>query len=147
MEAMRESFKTMMSPFMRELDQRIRNQGTVEEILKNDGFLRELNAYENNPQSLGISSRDELKPGRSNPDANNDYKDLKKELLEEPAKAIAKNAEVFRRKFEMQKQEIVDEVEKVVIRESDRIIQSVMAGPHEKILDRVSCPRVHISVY
>ena len=38
----------------------------------------------------------------------------------------------------MQKKEIVDEVERVVIRESDRIIKSVMAGPHEKILDTVS---------
>ena len=143
MEAMHESFKTMLTPLMKQLQNRIRKEG-MDEILRSDSLLRELNGLESNTDPFLVKTKDEqLKAVRSNPDANSDFKDLKKELQEDPAITIEKNLEVFKRKFEMQKKEIVEEIDKLVVRESDRVIQSVLAGPHEKILDRVSCCYTH----
>lgn len=132
---MRESFKTMLTPIMKELDARIRQEG-VSEVLKNDSLLRELNSLESKPNSL---SSDGPSGGHGHTDSSTEYKDLQKELQEDPKTAIEKNLNIFTRKFEMQKKEIVEEINKLVVRESDRVIESVLAGPHEKILDRVCC--------
>ncbi|KAI0043931.1 hypothetical protein FA95DRAFT_1627537, partial [Auriscalpium vulgare] len=50
--------------------------------------------------------------------------------------AVAKNMAVFSRKFEIQKRQIVDEIALVVRRETDRIIQEVKTGAHDRILDK-----------
>lgn len=145
---MRESFKTMLTPIMKELDARIRQEG-VSKVLKNGGLLRELNSLESKPNPLSSNSSDEPY-GHGHTDSNTEYKDLWKELQESPKTAIERNFDIFKRKFEMQKKEIVEEIDKLVVRESDRVIESVLAGPHEKILDRVCCslrrPRLALTV-
>lgn len=62
--------------------------------------------------------------------------DLKKEL-KDPEEAAAVNLPSFNRKLEILQRQIVDETEKIVVRESDRIIESVIAGPHDRLLDKV----------
>lgn len=47
------------------------------------------------------------------------------------------NETTFNQKFEAQRLQI-EEVKTVVRRESDRIIEAVLAGPHEKIVDKAS---------
>ena len=74
------------------------------------------------------------KPSDANPNAD----DLRKDIFEDPDAATEKNRIVFFRKFEVQKRQIIDELTLVVTRESDRVIQVVKGGPHERILDRVS---------
>ena len=66
-----------------------------------------------------------------------DVDDLKNDIFEEPSAAVEKNREVFFRKFEVQKNQIIDELNLVVKRESDRVIEAVKGGPHERIRDRV----------
>ncbi|EIW54518.1 uncharacterized protein TRAVEDRAFT_74546 [Trametes versicolor FP-101664 SS1] len=60
---------------------------------------------------------------------------LMQDLADEPAVAIRKNLVWFARKFAIQQREIVLEMTAVVVHEGDRVISSVLAGPHERIID------------
>ncbi|KAI0265430.1 hypothetical protein BC834DRAFT_879420 [Gloeopeniophorella convolvens] len=62
--------------------------------------------------------------------------ELRQDIFEDPNVAVERNLIVFSRKFEVQKRQIIDELTLVVQRESDRVIQEVRGGPHERILDR-----------
>ena len=62
---------------------------------------------------------------------------LQEELADTPAVAIRKNAEVFERRFKIMEGNIANEMRKIVGREGDRIVSTVLAGPHERILDPV----------
>ena len=73
------------------------------------------------------------KPGDTNQNAD----DLRTDIFETPDAAVEKNQTVFFRKFEAQKRQIIDELTLVVKRESDRVIQEIKGGPHERIRDRV----------
>ncbi|KAH9917244.1 uncharacterized protein B0H18DRAFT_40293 [Fomitopsis serialis] len=64
-----------------------------------------------------------------------DVHELQSDLWD-PAEGAAQNLPTFERKLEMLQRHIVEDTEKVVIRESDRIIESVTAGPHDRILDK-----------
>ncbi|KAI0665675.1 hypothetical protein C8Q78DRAFT_1063523 [Trametes maxima] len=60
---------------------------------------------------------------------------LMRDLADEPAVTIKKNLVWFERKFMIQQREIVDEMTRVVVHQGDRVISSVLAGPHERIVD------------
>lgn len=62
---------------------------------------------------------------------------LRQELRDAPASAVRKNASRFEVKFHLMQQEIAQEMRKVVTAESNRVIDSLTAGPHEKIIDPV----------
>ena len=75
-------------------------------------------------------------------------KDLQKDVLDDTIKELKKkanstlrdeqtNMELFDRKFVMQARRITEEVERVVVRESDRVIEAVTSGPHDRIIDKV----------
>ncbi|KAI0759985.1 hypothetical protein BD413DRAFT_266792 [Trametes elegans] len=60
---------------------------------------------------------------------------LVRELEDDPAVAIKKNFVVFERKFRIQQREIVEEMTRVIVHEGDRVISTVLEGPHERIID------------
>ena len=62
---------------------------------------------------------------------------LKEELVDSPEISIQKNSEVFERRFKILQRDIAVDMNKIVEREGDRVIDTVLAGPHEKILDPV----------
>jgi hypothetical protein len=63
--------------------------------------------------------------------------DLKKDVFEDPNNAMAKNWDIFSRKFEAQKNQIIEEITHEVERASDRVIKELKSGAHERILDQV----------
>ena len=63
--------------------------------------------------------------------------DLKRDIFEDPNAAAEKNWTVFSRKFEAQKNQIIDELTLVVQRESDRVVRELKGSAHERIRDRV----------
>jgi hypothetical protein len=63
--------------------------------------------------------------------------EIQHEIRDDPTEAIEKNAESFNRKFDIQRRQIQEDIERTVRREGDRIISAVTAGPHERILDPV----------
>ncbi|KAI0645299.1 hypothetical protein C8Q79DRAFT_1011379 [Trametes meyenii] len=73
--------------------------------------------------------------GRVEEESNAEVTRLMRDLADEPAVAIKKNSVWFERKFRIQQREIVDQMTKVVVHQGDRVINSVLAGPHERILD------------
>ena len=48
-----------------------------------------------------------------------------------------KNMDRFEMKFSLKKQQILNEMEHLVVREADRVISAINAGPYEKIIDKV----------
>ncbi|PIL33367.1 hypothetical protein GSI_03987 [Ganoderma sinense ZZ0214-1] len=60
---------------------------------------------------------------------------LKQELAQAPSAEISKNFETFERKFEIQTRELAEEMKRLIVHEGDRVISSVLAGPHERIID------------
>ena len=63
--------------------------------------------------------------------------ELQQEINDNPDDAIKKNAESFSRIFDVQKRQIVEDVTRVVIQETDRIILAIEKGPHVRIIDPV----------
>lgn len=62
---------------------------------------------------------------------------LRQELSRAPSADIKKNFEVFEKKFEIQTRELAEEMKKFVAHEGDRVISTVLDGPHERIIDPV----------
>ncbi|KIJ54026.1 hypothetical protein M422DRAFT_42301 [Sphaerobolus stellatus SS14] len=73
--------------------------------------------------------------------AKADTDEIWKDLHTDPDTAAAKNLEVFDRKFEVQKNQIVDEVNRIVQRQGERIISAITAGPRYRIKDPMRCVR------
>jgi hypothetical protein len=65
------------------------------------------------------------------------FYELQQEVKSDPEEAIEKNAEIFNRKFDIQRRQIVEDIARAVNREGDRIISAVTAGPHDRIFDPV----------
>jgi hypothetical protein len=66
-----------------------------------------------------------------------DLDDLKESLHTDPDAAMEKNMAKFNRKLEVQTRQIIDEVNRAIQREGDRVISAVNAGPHDRIIDPV----------
>ena len=62
---------------------------------------------------------------------------LQKELAEDPVVEVKRNLETFERKFEILQREGLKEMRDFVKHEGDRVINSVLTGPHERIIDPV----------
>jgi hypothetical protein len=62
---------------------------------------------------------------------------VKQETKEDVDDFLDKNMVHFEKKLELQKRQIVKQIEDVVIREGDRVI-SALSGPHDRIIDSVS---------
>ncbi|KAF8509109.1 hypothetical protein BU17DRAFT_56323 [Hysterangium stoloniferum] len=78
------------------------------------------------------------KTGRVQVGASNQIKfeDVLEELHTDPDEAISNNMKVFDRKFDMQTQQIRALSDKIR-QESDRVIKTINAGPHDRIIDPV----------
>ena len=64
--------------------------------------------------------------------------ELLQDLKEEPAVAIQRNLVLFERRYAILHKEFVEDMKKAMSREGDRVIQSVLEGPHDRIFDPVS---------
>jgi hypothetical protein len=131
MEAMYYMFQKFMSPEQREVATFIESKGG-RACIDNEESLKELIEYE--AKVTGNDQEDYSVHVLNDAD---DWKELKRELEEKPEVAIKKNSKLFKRKFEIQKKQVQEEVSKTVQREGDRIISALNAGPHEKLVDPV----------
>jgi hypothetical protein len=129
-------FEQLISPEQKQLSATVAAKGGVKALRNNDKMLLELERKASEAPSA--SSAEGHRALRSKPgDTNQDTDDLRTDLFEDPDVAVEKNQTVYFRKFEAQKRQIIDELTLVVKRESDRVIQEIKGGPHERILDRV----------
>lgn len=126
---MKELFQKFVTPEQRQLDLLVEKKGGSS-VIDNEQVMRELSDSE---ASISVP------PGRERhrPTKRFELAELQHEVREEPAVAIEKNAEFFNRKFDIQRRQIQEDINRAVSREGDRIISAVTAGPHERILDQV----------
>jgi hypothetical protein len=144
MDAMMTLFERLVSPEQKQLMELVDAKGGVKLLQTDDKTLLELDETANKVSSAPSAKGRRAQRGKPT-DTNRNADDLRDDIFEEPDAAVEKNRTVFFRKFEVQRRQIVDELSLVVKRESDRVIQEVKGGPHERILDRVSVSFVPLS--
>ena len=137
-------FERLVSPEQKQLMELVDAKGGVKLLQTDDKTLLELDETANKVSSAPSAKGRRAQRGKPT-DTNRNADDLRDDIFEEPDAAVEKNRTVFFRKFEVQRRQIVDELSLVVERESDRVIQEVKGGPHERILDRVSVSFVPFS--
>ncbi|KAF8273627.1 hypothetical protein EI94DRAFT_1563512, partial [Lactarius quietus] len=135
MDVLKAMFEHLISPEQKQLAASVAASGGVKALRNNDKMLlaleRTASKAPSAPSAVGHRAP-WAKPGDTNQNAD----DLRKDIFEDPEAATERNQAVFFRKFEAQKRQIIDEMTLVVKRESDRVIQEIKGGPHERIRDR-----------
>lgn len=126
---MLELFKSLVPPEQKELAVMVETMGG-NAALENEQSMKELATAERAfPSYSG--------PGnRHGGDRPFDFVELQLEIKAKPDEAIEKNADFFSRMFDIQKRQII-EIERTINREGDRIISTLTAGPHDRIVDQV----------
>jgi hypothetical protein len=118
-------FMVMRTPEEKELFEFIVNKGGPDVVLKSDLLLKDVQQRQ---ESLGEDTT-----------RRNDsqlFEDFRIEVKMDIGEIIEGN-KAFDMKFDEQRRQI-EEVKTVVKRESDRVIEAVLAGPHSRIVNRVS---------
>jgi hypothetical protein len=129
------TFQQLVSPEQKELSALVAASGGVEALRNDDKMLLVLEENANKASSTP-GTEDSRALGTKLSDAD----DLKTDIFEDPTAGVERNQGLFFRKFDAQKNQIVDGLLLTIQRENDRIIQEVNGGTHERIRDRVSRP-------
>ena len=129
---MMEMFQKFVTPEQRQLAFLVEQKGG-DAIIDNEQVMKELSDAETLISAPAGMERH--RPAKNFEIA--DLAEIQHEIRDDPAVAIEKNAEVFNRKFDIQRRQIQEDIERAVIRGGDRIISAVTAGPHERVLDPV----------
>jgi hypothetical protein len=136
MKAMKALFEELVSPEQKVLSDLIKAKGGAKVLRNNDKMLLDLektaSKASSSPSVEGYHMR-QAKPSANDVDVDN----LKADISEDPNTSTEKNWNVFSRKFEVQKNQIIDEVSLVIDRASDRIIRELTGKAHERIRDIV----------
>ena len=137
MDVMIAMFRQLVSPEQKQISELVAKMGGVSALRNNHKmllFLEETASKVSNTPSAEGHRAPRAKPMDAKPNAD----DIKNDIFEDPNAAAEKNQTVFFRKFEAQKNQIVNELTLAVKREGDRVIQEVKGGPHDRIIDPVS---------
>ena len=148
MDILKAMFEQLVSPEQRQLAATVAANGGVKALRNNDKMLLGLEKTASKAPSAP-SAEEHRAPWAKPGDGAQNADDLRTDLFEDPEAAVEKNQAVYFRKFEAQKRQIIDELTFVVQRESDRVIQELKTGPHERIRDRVCAsyrPRKHVII-
>jgi hypothetical protein len=135
-------FRRLDSPHEKELLKFIDSKGGPKACLADNSILKELSYVNESADTSSALSTLRDHGGLSQRRSQTlDYKAfyiLRKDLREDVQEALQKNMAVFERKLDVQKRQIITELEGVVHREGDRVISAVTSGPHDRIVDPVS---------
>jgi hypothetical protein len=139
MRVMKALFEQLVSPEQKMLSDLVNAKGGAKALRINDKMLLDLEKTVSKASSLpsveGYRTR-QAKPGDDDLEVDN----LREDIMEDPNAAAERNWTVFSRKFEAQKNQIIDELTLVVQRESDRVIRELGGRAHGRIRDRVGFP-------
>ena len=130
---MLQMFQEFITPQQKQLTAMVQKIGEEETVLEDDQAMERL-LVEGVESSFTTGSIPKLRCDEGN---SFDLASFRQEIKADPDEAIEKNAEFFNRKFDIQARQIVEDASRAIDRTSDRIITAVMAGPHDRIVDRV----------
>ena len=125
MDIVRQLFKEFATPEQQMLTAMVESMGG-DAALENQQAIERLIREES---ALTASSGPEGRPLN--------FIELRQEIKCDPEESIKQNAELFDRKFELQRRQIEEDITLAVNQERDRIISTVTAGPHDRIVDLV----------
>ncbi|KAI1785577.1 hypothetical protein LXA43DRAFT_899476 [Ganoderma leucocontextum] len=123
-----------MSSEERELSRIVDDRGGPQVVIRDEKLMREL--FEAPVTGASISGSEEHNISHG---AVDEFKELQIELQMDVQMAVRENLEQFQAKFLIQQREIEQGLRRTMHREGDRIIDAVISGPHDKILD----PDIH----
>jgi len=126
---MMQMFREFVTPEQRRLAVLVEQKGG-RTVIDNEQVMKELSDAE-----ILISAPTGMEP--RGPTKKFDLVETQHEIRDDPVEAIKKNMESFDRKFDLQRRQIQEDIERAVSREGDRIISVVTGGPHERIVDPV----------
>jgi hypothetical protein len=137
---MKALFEQLLSPEQKLLSDLVNAKGGLKVLRNNDNMLLDLEKTASKASSSPSADSVEGHRTRQAKPGNADLEDgnLREDILEDPNAAAEKNWVVFSRKFEAQKNQIIDELTLVVQRESDRVVRELKGKALERIRDRVS---------
>ena len=130
MDTMLQLFQEFVTPQQKKLAAMADAMGR-DVALENEQAMKELAGAES---SLDAQSGQE---SQQDPQPFN-FTELRQEIDTDPDEAIKMNAEFFNHKFDIQRRQIKEDIDRALKREGDRIISLVTAGPHDRIADPVS---------
>ncbi|TFK44065.1 hypothetical protein BDQ12DRAFT_593650, partial [Crucibulum laeve] len=119
-------FRKLDTPRERDVHKFIEEHGGVKTCIYDDELLEEL-ILKSGESLSRISGRD----ARKSNDLPDIRKRLSKELQEDIDEAFNRNMVLFERKLEMQSKQLTETVQQ----ESDHIINTLLAGAHDRIID------------
>ena len=129
-------FQEFVSPEQKKLAAMVEKMGGRDAVRDNEEMMEKL-AEE---PSVRMRAGEATRLGSDNQHGTDrpfNFVELKREIESPPDEPIAKNFEYFNGKFDLQKRQIEEAMERIVTREGDRVISAVAAGPHDRIIDRV----------
>jgi F0F1-type ATP synthase membrane subunit b/b' len=133
---MKALFEQLFSPEQKQLSDLIEAKGGIKVLRNDEKMLLDLDKTAS--KASGSLNAEWQRTRQAKPsDADREAANLREDILEEPNAAAEKNWVVFSRKFEAQKNQIIDELTLVVQRESDRVIQELKGKAQERIRDKV----------
>lgn len=140
MEQMMNMFKQLVSPDQKMMAALVDQKGGAKAVLQNKSKLQELQEKEAKNTSGSGGSR--------NMSSKSEMDELMEELRTDPNVAVTENLKVFERKFDVQQQQLKEELERIMKREGDRIIGAITSGPHDRIVDPVCLsPKYLLSIW
>ena len=142
---MKALFEQLVSPEQKLLSDLVNAKGGLKVLQNNDKMLLDLEKAASKASSLPTAEGHRTHQSKRG-DADREVGDLREDILEDPNTAAERNWVVFSRKFEAQKNQIIDELTFVVQRESDRVVKELKGKAHERIRDRVSVPLLSTSL-
>ena len=133
---MKALFEQFISPEQKRLSELVAAKGGIKACKDDNRILLELEKATGKgpsaPKAEGSRARRE-----QHKDTNLSGDDLRRDVLEDPDIAAGRNLTVFSRKFDAQKNQIVDSLTLAFKRESDRVVRELKGGAHERIVDKV----------
>ena len=136
MNVLKTMFEQLVSPEQKHIEAAVAANGGEDAVKNNDELLLELERTASNALSAQTTEGNRA-PQAKSVDTNLNADDLKTDIFEDPDTTVEKNTAVYSRRFEAQKRQIIDELDLVVKREGDRVIQELKGGPHKRIRDSV----------
>lgn len=136
MDAVKGLFKQLVSPEQKQLLALVKAKGGVEVLRNNEKILLDL---EKTASKTSDSPSVEVHHAGQTTSANTDpeVEDPRADIWDDPNAAAEKNWVMFSRKFEAQKNQIIDELSLAVQREGDRVIRELKGKAHERIRNGV----------
>ncbi|TBU21891.1 hypothetical protein BD311DRAFT_869699 [Dichomitus squalens] len=122
-------FEACTSPEERELSRLVDLHGGPQAVMRDQDLLREI--FETRVTGAGLSGPER----RGRQGVVDEFKELQEELQMDVQTAIRDNMEQFQAKFIIQQRELEEQMRRTMHREGDRIIDTIISGPHDKILD------------